>query len=309
MTTAAPDWFERAIAAPCDSRFVDVAGCAIHTLRWGKASNPGLLFVPGTGEHAHWFAHVAPFLADQFHVVAIDPGGCGDSGHRDAYSLDLVIAEIVAVCARSGMFSAAVPPTLVGHSMGGQFAVRAAIAHGERLLGVIAVDALRYARLAKDGAVKAFEAGFAAAPRAQRVHPERDALIARFRLQPAPLIPIEAGYVIDHIARHSVRAVEGGWIWKHDGAMATIMGLGIELKDALKDLACHAAAIYGEYTHLADDTLLESMAVATDGKVPVFVIPGASHYPMIDSPFAFVAAIKGLALAWAAAAPGARSPR
>jgi hypothetical protein len=82
----------------------------------------------------------------------------------------------------------------------------------------------------------------------------------------------------------------------------TITSLGLELKDALKDLPCHAAAVYGENTHLADDTLLSSMAGITNGEVPVFTVPGSSHYPMIDSPLALVSAIKGVGLTWVAIA-------
>ena len=108
--------------------------------------------------------------------------------------------------------------------------------------------------------------------------------------------------MLDHIAQHSVRPMKGGWGWKFDPALASVASLGLELKDALKDLPCHAAAIYGENTHLADETLLSSMAVATNGEVPVFTIPGTSHYPMIDSPLAFVSAIKGIGLTWVAIA-------
>lgn len=302
----APGWFERAIAATRESRFVAVAGCPIHYLRWGDPARPGLMFVPGSGQHAHWYAHVAPLLADQFHVVAIDPAGCGDSGRRDDYSLDLVTREIMAVCADSGMSAATVAPTIVGHSMGGQFAVRAALAHGGALLGVIAIDALRYAVLETDPAARALADGADLPLPAQPVYPDRESIVARFRLQPKPMIDIDAPDIIDHIARHSVRPVAGGWTWKHDVAMMRIMTLGIELKDALHTLPCHAAALYGEHSHLADRNVLEEMAAATHGKVTVFVIPGTTHYPMIDSPFAFVAAVKGVALAWIAGAAAGR---
>jgi hypothetical protein len=73
--------------------------------------------------------------------------------------------------------------------------------------------------------------------------------------------------------------------------------------------ALHAAAVYGENTHLADDKLLSSMAAVTNGEVPVFTIPGASHYPMIDSPLALVSAIKGVGLTWVAIARRSRSQR
>ena len=87
-----PEWFERAIAASHDSHCVEVEGCAIHYLSWGDRQAPGLLFVPPSGGHGHWFSHVAPLFADQFHVVAMDPSGCGDSGRRSHYSQELLTA-------------------------------------------------------------------------------------------------------------------------------------------------------------------------------------------------------------------------
>lgn len=304
--SATPAWFDKALATAVESRFVEVAGCPIHYLRWGDSSRPGLLFVPGTGGHAHWFSHVAPLFADQFNVVAIDIGGCGDSGRREAYSLDLVIAEIMAVCADAGMMDAAVPPIIAGHSVGGQFTVRTALAHGDALLGVIAIDALRYAQLAKDPAIKAFS-GPRPAPAPARLHPDRATAVARFRLQPEPLVAIETPYVMDHIAEHSVQEVEGGWTWKFDRTMMSIVSAGLDLKDRLADITCRSAAIYGEITHVADDDVIEKMSDLAHGRMPVFVIPGSGHYPMIDNPIAFVAAVKGVALAWVAEAGAAGS--
>jgi pimeloyl-ACP methyl ester carboxylesterase len=296
---APPEWFTRAVATLGKSAFVEVEGCPIHYLSWGDTKNPGLLFVPPGGGHARWFAHVAPLFADQFHVVAMDPSGCGDSGRREAYTQPLLTAEILEVCAAAGLLAGATPPTLVGHSAGAQFAVRAALAHGERLLGVIAVDGLRYARLEKDHAIRVLE-GPRPAPRPPRVYETFEEAVARFRLTPAPLTEVGNGFIVDHIARHSFREVEGGWSSKYDTAQGAPITLAFELLDALKDLRCRAASLYAEHTHLADETAPAAVASATDGKVVSFRMLGTSHYPMIDSPFAFVAAIKGVALVWVA---------
>lgn len=294
-----PAWFVRAIETPGESRFVDVGDCPIHYLRWGDPARPGLVFVPPSGGHAHWFAHVAPLFADQFHVLAVDPSGCGDSGRRQAYSQAWITAEIMAACDDAGMLAAAVPPTLVGHSAGAQWVVRAALAEGRRLLGVVAVDGLRYARLEQDHAIAILE-GPRPAPRPARVHATREEALSRFRLAPAPLVPVVNRFVLDHIAAHSFRAVEGGWVSKHDTAQIATVDLAFELSGALKDLACRGAALYAEHSHLADETAPERMGAMNDGKVPVFVIPGTHHYPQVDQPFAFVAAIKGIVLTWIA---------
>lgn len=296
-----PEWFTRAIATPGASRFVEVEGCSIHYLSWGDPQSPGLLFVPPGGGHARWFDHVAPLFADQFHVVAMDPSGCGDSGRRKTYTRELITAEIAGVLADSGLAAAPTPPTLVGHSAGAQAAVRAALACGEGLLGVISIDGLRYARLEKDHAIKILEGeGPRPTPRPARVHETYEAAVARFRLSPTPLMEVGNGYIVDHIARQSYRQVEGGWTSKYDTAQGETITLAFELVDALKHLRCHAAAIYSEHTHLADETAPAAIAAATDGRVVAFRILGTSHYPMIDSPFAFVAAVKGVALTWIA---------
>ncbi len=296
-----PAWFRRNMEMPRDARFVNVDGCAIHYLRWGDRQKPGLVFLAGSGGHAHWFSAVAPFFADAFNVVAMDPAGNGDSGRRPQYSLELLISEIFGVCADAGMFEAAIAPVIAGHSMGGQFAVRAAIARGEQLLGVIAIDALRQALLEKDPAV----AHFAAAshmepPRPQRAHPSFEAAVSRFRLQPEPEHEITEAYILDHIARNSVQKTADGWTWKYDANFRTVGGLGLELKNALKSLPCRAAVIFGEDSHIVDEQTLARMDEATGGHVPSFIIPGTTHYPMIDSPFAFVAAMRGVLSVWVA---------
>jgi pimeloyl-ACP methyl ester carboxylesterase len=298
-SSSTPGWFTRAIAAPVESRFVEVEGCEIHYLRWGDPRRPGLLMVPAGGGHAHWFGHVAPLLADRFHVVSIDLAGCGDSGRRPSYSQEQISAEIIAVCADAGMFEASIPPTLLGHSAGAQFVLRTAIAFDDRLLGVISLDGLRYAALAKDPGI-AILSGPRPVPRPAKIHASYEEAVSRFRLSPAPQIPIGHDYIIEHIARHSYREVEGGWTLKYDPSQILALSLSLDIKDRLAALRCRAAAIYAEHTHIADETVHDALDAATEGTVPVFVIPGTSHYPPIDSPLAFVATIRAILAAWIA---------
>lgn len=288
------------------SREVEVDGCPIHYLQWGERSDPGLVLIAPSGAHAHWFDHVAPLLAERFNVAAIDLAGCGDSGRRESYTREAISAEIMAVCGDAGMMAGPGKPVLVGHSAGAQYAMRAAIAHGADLLGVIAVDGLRYARLAKDHAVKVLE-GERAPPRPPRVYPTLEEAVERFRLMPQPLVPVEAPEILGHIARHSYRESEGGWVSKYDPAHGATIDLALELVAALRGLECRAAAIFAEHTHLADETAAEVIGAASGGRTVVFTIPGTTHYPFIDSPAAYVAAILGVTLAWVADA-GRSSP-
>jgi pimeloyl-ACP methyl ester carboxylesterase len=58
--------------------------------------------------------------------------------------------------------------------------------------------------------------------------------------------------------------------------------------------------VFGEHSHIVDDNSLRLMDEATEGTVPSFIIPGASHYPMVDDPLKFVATIRAIACQWVA---------
>jgi len=300
-----PEWFTRAVATPGASQTVEVEGCPIHYLSWGDKALPGLLFLGASGGHAHWYDHVAPLFADRFRVIVMDPAGCGDSGRREAYSKELVTAEIAGVLEDSGLLLASIPPVVVGHSAGAQCVVRAAQVHGADWLGVIGVDGLRYAELETDHAIKHFRSidpnAPAPPPRAPKVWENLEDAVARFRLSPPPMIEIGNDFVLRHIGRHSYRKVEGGWTSKFDpGQTGQVIDLAFELTPALKDLPCRAAALYGERSHLTDPSAGPSVTAMNEGKVSAFTIPGTSHFPMIDSRYAFVSAIEGVALTWLA---------
>ena len=80
-----PDWFEQAIATPAESNWVNVEGARIHYLRWGGRDKPGLLLIHGNGAHAFWWSFIAPFLAREYNVAAMDLSGMGDSEPRAHY--------------------------------------------------------------------------------------------------------------------------------------------------------------------------------------------------------------------------------
>jgi pimeloyl-ACP methyl ester carboxylesterase len=97
------------MAIPRESREVEVEGCAIRYLRWGDPSKPGIVLVHGFLAHARCFAFIAPLLARDFHVVAYDVSGYGDSGYRPDYSSTVRARELLAVAEHAGMAESGVP--------------------------------------------------------------------------------------------------------------------------------------------------------------------------------------------------------
>ena len=94
-----PGWFDQALNTPSQTAEITVEGCPIHYVTWGDVGKPGIVLIHGSNAHKAWWQFVAPFLADQFRVVAFDLSGNGDSGWREGYTGEIFAEETWAVCA------------------------------------------------------------------------------------------------------------------------------------------------------------------------------------------------------------------
>jgi pimeloyl-ACP methyl ester carboxylesterase len=60
-------------------RFITVNGLRLHYLDWGSANKPAFIMLHGISRVAHQFDHIAPYFTADYHVIAIDMRGHGDS--------------------------------------------------------------------------------------------------------------------------------------------------------------------------------------------------------------------------------------
>lgn len=70
------------MAHPHD-RFATVNGLRLHYLDWGSRGKPALVLLHGGSAYAQWWDFFAPAFADDFHVIAPDWRGHGDSQHAE----------------------------------------------------------------------------------------------------------------------------------------------------------------------------------------------------------------------------------
>lgn len=284
-----PDWFEHAIAAPCESARVEVAGAGIHYLRWGDRAKPGLLLVHGNGAHAWWWSFIAPFLAREYNVAALDLSGMGDSDHRPRYEMDLFVAEELAVAEDAGMFDNAEPPVIVAHSFGGFATILAGARHGHRLAGTVIVDSPVNPPDRPGGPPHREH-------RPHRVYPSVAEALARFRL--APDQPCENDWILDFIARRSLKQVADGWTWKFDPSLWTSRFSIGDTAECLRTTRCRIAIMRGEHSVLMPPEVGAYMFSLLGHAAPVIEIPQARHHVMLDQPLAFVAALRALLADW-----------
>ncbi len=298
--SSVPLWFRRALAEPVRDEFVEVDGARIHYLAWGEPGRRGLVFVHGGGAHAHWWTHVAAPFAGEHRVVALDLSGHGDSDHRDEYSLAQWTAEVVAV-AEAGAIAG--PPVIVGHSMGGFVTIATAALRPDRLAGAVVCDS---PVTEPDAEVNAANVGSAFG--APRTYPTLEGALARFRTVPPQAHYLD--YVVDHVARHSLRRVEGGWRWKFDRRVFAqfVGGMRSVALPYLDLVTCRLALLRSEYGLVTDD--IGAQMYDRLGRVtPVIEVPEAGHHAMLDQPLLLLTALRTLAADWDHSEPHRRRDR
>jgi pimeloyl-ACP methyl ester carboxylesterase len=138
--------------------------------------------------------------------------------------------------------------------------------------------------------------------RGNRVYPTLEAALARFRL--APLQPCENHYILDYIARWSLKKKampDGsgeGWSWKFDPSIWQRFSVSRPPQDLLKATRCRIALMKGDKSVIWDPDVGDYMRDLLNRQVPFIEIPEARHHVMLDQPLAFVAALRTLLQEW-----------
>lgn len=272
-----PAWYATALADEPGIGTVTVAGARISYRSWGepRPGSPNLVLIHGAAAQGVWWDHIGPLLAAGRRVTALDLSGNGDSDRRPAYDLQVWAEEIMAV---SEATAPASRPILIAHSMGGASALHAASVFAPRVAGVVLIDPLPH-----DVTSAETHARVTGKFGRQKVHPSRAAAVQRFRVVPEQAT---LDYVFAHIAEHSVREVDGGWMWKHDPAIYLLrQGAASDRRD----IACPVALVHPEHglSDKAGDSAFGAGLVARQR----VVIPGAEHHIMMDEPLALVACL------------------
>ena len=116
-------------------------GLTITGLSWGDPEQPRLLALHGWLDNAASYHNLAPRLAEQFHVVAMDFAGHGLSSHRPEgvrYHLLDNVDDVILFADALGWDSF----HLIGHSMGAGIATYVASCFPERILSLALIEGI-----------------------------------------------------------------------------------------------------------------------------------------------------------------------
>lgn len=290
---AAPIWFRDAVASEYVTHSVKVDGANVAYQQWGQSDKPGLLLVHGNGAHAHWYDFIAPSFSDEFNVIAMTFTGMGDSDWRDAYSLDQFSAEQMAVMQDAGLFENKIKPVIAAHSFGGVISAETAVRFGHKFTGLVTMDTPFFPPEQSDKPSTP-------QPRTKNIFfPDQSAALSRFRLLPPQ--PCENHYILDYVARHSLKPMDRdgrqGWAWKFDPTLwEKVSGLDLAQWDRLPSIKCQLAFMRGEQSVLVTDKVKDNMLKQV--AVPFASVPHAHHHLFLDNPLGTIEKLKSIFSNW-----------
>src|SRR5579863_1494887 len=195
------------ISAMTTARRFNGAEEVLNCLDYGGAGKPPMLFLHGGSAHAHWWDFVAPAFVEDFHVLALDQRGHGESEWAGewAYGSRHYVSDLDQVIGQ-WQFGA---PILVGHSMGAHNVLAYAAEHSEKLCALVALDP------PPDYTELAVEFLNSIAKRPARRFGSLDEAARNFKVLPRETLATKE--ILEHVARRSFRKDEdGSWVHKID---------------------------------------------------------------------------------------------
>jgi esterase len=273
-----------AVVLPRESHIV-VNELRFRYLDWGVEGKRPILFLHGGALTAHTWDLCCLAMRDDFHCLALDQRGHGDSDWAPDvnYSIGAQREDVKGFAEALGLNQF----ILVGMSMGAINGLAYAIAYPETLSALVLIDAGPNVRRPGSRRIRDFVNGGAEPEtleaiieRALAFNPRRDPLILRRSLM------------------HNLRRNEdGNWVWKYDRRRFQQMGGDRHaaerqgLADGLANVTCPTLVVRGGDSDVFHDEDAERLAAALpDGRW--VRIPDAGHTVQGDNPKDLVAALR-----------------
>lgn len=296
----AADLLMKGLSQPPIQKLVKLAGTQLNILEWGDPTRPGLLFLHGGAAHVGWWRFIAPFFLPDYHCIAVDISGHGDSARRSEYTPVLWSEEVLALVHDRSLFTN--PPVIIGHSMGGLIGIRAATVLAKELPGLVIIDSAVRPHQANhsgegsknDRNTKRRRNGSNLLGQ-KRIYESRQQALVRFRLIPPQ--PCKNEVLLEYIAGESIRQTDEGWTWKYDPD-AFRGQQPVSLFNELKKIVCPTVIIYGQHSRILDRETAENMQAEFRNAMDVIEIKNAYHHIMLDQPAALIEELKRILKCW-----------
>jgi pimeloyl-ACP methyl ester carboxylesterase len=269
----------------------------LNYVDWGNRDAPPLVLVHGARDHARTWDQVAERMGDDWHIIAPDLRGHGDSqwSQDGTYAMPGYICDLAELVHQLKL----APVTLIGHSLGGNIAIRYAGIFPDQVKRLIVIEGLGLspkamaARLARPVAAR-MRLWVEAQRNLARLIPHRlksvDEAIARMQAAHKDLSAAQAS----HLARHGIRGnADGTWTWKFDPHLRVFAPVDLaatEVEQLWANVACPTLLVYGKRSWASNPQ--EDGRARHFARARVILVEDAGHWVHHNQPDFFIRTVQ-----------------
>ena len=255
----------------------------LHYVDWGNAEAPPLVLVHGGRDHCRNWDWVAQDLRRDWHVIAPDLRGHGDSAYSPSgdYSMSAYLYDLAQLIHQQAL----APVRIIAHSLGGSIALRYAGVYPDNVASLVAIEGMgpspsaraERGQRAPAERLRAWIAQERAlAGRLPRRYASIEEALARMRSENRHLTPEQARYLTIHGVSQNE---DGSYSWKFDNYVRAWPPYDMARDDISllwSRIECPTLLFYGSESWASNP--------AKDGRAGYFnnanveVIEGAGHW-------------------------------
>lgn len=225
----------------------------LHYADWGNPEAPPLLLIHGGRDHCRNWDWVAEELRHDWHIIAPDLRGHGDSGWSTdgSYNIQSYVYDIAQLVHQKELS----PVTIVSHSMGGNIAIRYSGLYPENVRKLVAIEGLGASpKMIREAQAVSpaqrwrdwIDQKRAASARSHRRYKTFEDALGRMKAENKHLSDAQAL----HLTIHAVNQNEDGtFSWKFDHYMRVWGPFDISNEEAQElwgDITCPTMLCYGK---------------------------------------------------------------
>ena len=225
----------------------------LHYVDWGNAGAEPLILVHGGRDHCCNWDWVARALRRDWHVIAPDLRGHGDSAYSPSgdYSMAAYVYDLAQLIHQQTL----APVRIVAHSLGGNIALRYAGLYPEAVTRLVAIEGMgpspimqarRSETPVAERLTRWIDDQRALAARVPRRYASIEEAFGRMQAENTHLTPAQARYLTAHGVSQNE---DGSYSWKFDNYVRSISPVDLSLEEQQtlwSRIACPTLLVYGK---------------------------------------------------------------
>jgi len=269
----------------------------LNYVDWGNPDAPPLILVHGGQDHCRNWDWVAQDLRRDYHIIAPDLRGHGDSAYSPSgdYSMSAYVYDLAQLIHQQRL----APVRIIAHSLGGNIALRFTGVYPEAVSKLVAIEGMgpspamlkeRTTRTVAERMRAWVDEKRALAGRTPRRYASIEEALARMQAENRHLTPEQARYLTVHgISQNE----DGTYSWKFDNYVRSWSPVDVTTEDMHElwgNITCPTLLVYGKESWASNPEKDGRLQHFKNARVAAF--EGAGHWVHHDRLDAFLAEVR-----------------